>query len=106
MRKAEIAVDVDMYLSAHITHPTVQQATWIAAKHGPDHIKLYTDLNDWSQTSRTLYIGVLARKADTSFSIRPLVYKKEGSHRGDALIGPDTIHQGGRISNGYSHISK
>ncbi len=41
------AVDVDMYLSAHIERPTVQESTWITAKPGADHIKLYTDLNDW-----------------------------------------------------------
>ena len=40
-------VDVDMYLSAHIHKPTIQKSTWITAKPGSDHIKLFTDLNDW-----------------------------------------------------------
>jgi len=79
-----------------------------------------------AQNSRVLYIGVLARKMDAHFTIRsvfvmnarfhmqlaridsvcsmcfggfsPVVSPKVGSHRGtDSLIGPDTIHRGGRV---------
>lgn len=50
--------DVDVFLSSHITQPLVDRHTWNSKKIGSEHVILDTDLFDWDQKSRHLFIGV------------------------------------------------
>jgi len=52
--------EVDMYLSSHLTRPRKERHTWNSAHVGSDRIVLGTDLWDWDQTSKFLFVGVRA----------------------------------------------
>jgi len=85
--------DADMYMSSHINLPKSDHHTWNSAKSSAEeHITLRTNLFDWDQTSKFLFIGVRGspRFGTTEYIIQVEVVSGDARKRRERLRGSHT----------------